>query len=425
MTIYTFDKVTELLTQLNLESYYHVHREHYFKKLHPELHQEVYDTTAFLGTAKFIERLYCFTNGITERPKCKVCGKEVSFSQYRVYHTYCYKTCALLDQPALHGVENMSQLQSVKDKKLETMRNNHGVDNPSELQSVKDKISVKAKERWDNELNSLVEDLGFEPMNCTRKQYYKLVWRITEYMYRIHQSIIDPDKSRSKNMHIDHMVSIRYGFSNNISPVIIGDITNLRMLLRSENSRKSYRNSISINELLDNYNLFYQDSRKPFIDDDMLSLTNCDNNQKLTKSRYTTKTGICKHCGGDANYIRIDNSYQCKPKVKECPAKLKDYAHKRKLRKKAKSAERKVLQAAGLIKRKKRATDTVETRLKKSQNAKGKRWFNNGTDVKFSFECPDGYVEGRGKQFFNNSEIQVFEFNCPLGFVSGRLPKPA
>ena len=41
MTIYTFDKVTELLTQLNLESIYHGRREHNFKKLHPELHQTI------------------------------------------------------------------------------------------------------------------------------------------------------------------------------------------------------------------------------------------------------------------------------------------------------------------------------------------------------------------------------------------------
>ena len=38
--------------------------------------------------------------------------------------------------------------------------------------------------------------------------------------------------------HLDHIKSMWYGFHNNISPEIIGDISNLQMLPWLENQRK-------------------------------------------------------------------------------------------------------------------------------------------------------------------------------------------
>jgi hypothetical protein len=430
MTIYSYEKVTDLLTELNLETVYHGCREHYFKLQHPELHQTVLETTEFLGKTSFTEKLFCYTNGITKRPKCKMCDNEVSYCYKGHYHTYCYKTCALLDQAALNGVENISQLQSVKDKKLETMRTNHGVDNPSELQSVKDKISIKAKERWAQELGALVEDLGFEPLNCTQKQYYKLVWRITEYMYRTHQTTLDPDKTRSKKMHLDHMVSLFYGFQNNLSPIIIGDITNLRMIPNKENTGKSFRNAITIDELFTRYNEFYDTNEKPPLDENLeppkkKRVTLSRKPRKSSpRTKFTADTGVCKCCGGDANFVDKAGIYQCHPKIRHCPIKREENNRKARERDRVDSAKRKLLRIAGLLKRKKRNTVVLEeTRSKLSMNSKGKRWFNNGKDSTFALECPPGYVEGRGKQMFNNGVIQIMEFSCPAGFVLGFLPR--
>jgi hypothetical protein len=432
MTIYTFEKVTELLTQLNLESYYHGQREHYFKKLHPELHQTVLEVTDFLGKTTFTEKLFCYTNGITKRPKCKMCDKEVSYCYKGHYHTYCYKTCALLDQASLNGVENISQLQSVKDKKVATSLANFGVEYHTKLQSSKDNISTKAKERWARELGAMVEELGFEPLNCTQKQYYKLVWRITEYMYRTHQSTLDPDKTRSKQVHVDHMVSLFYGFSNRISPVIIGDINNLRMLSGKQNSGKSFRNAITIDVLFNRYNEFYYTNEKPPLDENLeppkkKRVTLSRKPRKRTKPHaprtiFTAHTGVCKCCGGDANFVDNHGVYQCHHLIKNCPTKREELNRKARELDKIKSDERKVQQAAGLIKRKPMSS---ATRARRSILSKGKHWYNNGKDVTFASKCPPGYVEGRGKLYFNNGEIQVFEFTCPVGFVSGILPKPA
>lgn len=45
-------------------------------------------------------------------------------------------------------------------------------------------------------------------------------------------------RGRNK-FHLDHIISIRYGFANNIDPEIIGNIKNLRFIPAEENIKKS------------------------------------------------------------------------------------------------------------------------------------------------------------------------------------------
>lgn len=55
---------------------------------------------------------------------------------------------------------------------------------------------------------------------------------------------------------LDHKVSIKYGFENNISPSIIGHITNLEMIPWELNRSKDINNSISLemlNKFIENY----------------------------------------------------------------------------------------------------------------------------------------------------------------------------
>ena len=52
---------------------------------------------------------------------------------------------------------------------------------------------------------------------------------------------------------LDHKYSIFYGFSNNISPEIIGNINNLEFIPSIENNKKGIKCSISIEELTNSY----------------------------------------------------------------------------------------------------------------------------------------------------------------------------
>ncbi|NBO36842.1 hypothetical protein EBU91_04835 [bacterium] len=58
----------------------------------------------------------------------------------------------------------------------------------------------------------------------------------------------------------DHMISIKYGFENQIDPMIISHPANCKLILQVENSKKREKNSLTLSELLNrikNWNLKY------------------------------------------------------------------------------------------------------------------------------------------------------------------------
>ena len=60
-------------------------------------------------------------------------------------------------------------------------------------------------------------------------------------------------KSKLKNIHgisRDHIISISFGFANNIDPKIISHPANCRLMMHSENKNKSYRCDMTIDQLL-------------------------------------------------------------------------------------------------------------------------------------------------------------------------------
>ena len=80
-------------------------------------------------------------------------------------------------------------------------------------------------------------------------------------------------------------------------------------------------------------------------------------------------------------------------------------------------------------------------RINSSTSSTGRKWFTDGVNEVFSFECPNGWHEGRkeslkeitgkyksgnkynvGKHWYNNGIVNVCEFECPDGFVEGTLP---
>lgn len=70
------------------------------------------------------------------------------------------------------------------------------------------------------------------------KLYCRKVWKITNRQKL--KSLKDFEKRGNGiyDMHLDHKISLKYGFENNIDFEIIGNITNLQMLPMSENCSK-------------------------------------------------------------------------------------------------------------------------------------------------------------------------------------------
>lgn len=81
--------------------------------------------------------------------------------------------------------------------------------------------------------------------------YCSLVWRQTEYNYKIYKDYINPTniERRNKRYALDHIFSVQQGFIRNIAPEIISHPCNLRIIGWIDNSRKNIKCDISINEL--------------------------------------------------------------------------------------------------------------------------------------------------------------------------------
>lgn len=117
----------------------------YYDKYYPELLKQVkqYAVDNNLITKNLSELIYLINNDLIKKPSC-TCGNEITtFINYNNgYNQFCCAKCrnndhTLIDKKTInykktvqekYGVDNISQLQSIKDKKVKTMLQNYGVE---------------------------------------------------------------------------------------------------------------------------------------------------------------------------------------------------------------------------------------------------------------------------------------------------------
>jgi hypothetical protein len=88
------------------------------------------------------------------------------------------------------------------------------------------------------------------------EKYSKVVRYKSVTSFRRHKHLIDPFNLKSKdskNYHIDHIYSIADGFRNNIDPMIVSSMVNLRVITSDENLKKSCKSDIELEDLLKMY----------------------------------------------------------------------------------------------------------------------------------------------------------------------------
>lgn len=111
-----------------------------------------------------------------------------------------------------------------------------------------------SREEWDNRLKELIGNSGYILTNVAdvevikpptykekKQEYKKLVQKLTEGNKHNLEGI---DKRGFDTYHIDHKISIHYGFVNGIPPEHIADPSNLRVTSKGENCLKGIRNII-------------------------------------------------------------------------------------------------------------------------------------------------------------------------------------
>ena len=81
------------------------------------------------------------------------------------------------------------------------------------------------------------------------ERYREIVRDITDKNYQENFYEIPNAKKRSREFHLDHKVSIAYGFENNIPAYIIGHHKNLEVIHHAKNESKFISNSITLEEL--------------------------------------------------------------------------------------------------------------------------------------------------------------------------------
>ena len=142
-----------------------------FRNVFTVLYNEYLNTDFqdWLKDKKFKQKLWHFLQDDYSQPLCKICGKELKLFKFKCgYSVYCSTKCANNDLEVQkkikttkidkygsfkniykkcidtcverYGVTNISQLESVKEKKKETTYKHYSVENPSQSEVVKKKM---------------------------------------------------------------------------------------------------------------------------------------------------------------------------------------------------------------------------------------------------------------------------------------------
>jgi len=142
-----------------------------------------------------------------------------------------------------YGVEYPMQSDEFKEKTKQTNLERYGVEYPIQNEDIKNKIRLKMEKEGKWIPNELLSDA---------QMYYK---QVIKYTYKQPLHLLENIDKRGRAgkddaYHIDHKVSIKYGFENSIPPYIIGNINNLEMLPWYDNIYKSSKCSIDPEELI-------------------------------------------------------------------------------------------------------------------------------------------------------------------------------
>lgn len=90
-----------------------------------------------------------------------------------------------------------------------------------------------------------------DPSTLTEyEKYKKAVWRETNKSYKKHKDLLG---ERNRFNHLDHIYSILQGFRDNIDPIILGNIVNLRIIDGKLNQSKNVKSDYSKEKLMKLY----------------------------------------------------------------------------------------------------------------------------------------------------------------------------
>ena len=156
-----------------------------------------------------------------------------------------------------YGVENVMQVKEIRNKNERTFYENYGEFNPMKIKSIVDKAT---KNQIITKLNRniIIPNNKLSDFEMYKKIIIRLIYKYKRELFNKWNGYDYYDNEYIKNnltlKHtdsnyptIDHKISVFYGFNNNIIPHIIGDINNLCITKRKNNSYKHINNELKNN----------------------------------------------------------------------------------------------------------------------------------------------------------------------------------
>lgn len=237
--------------------------------------------------------LYNIIHDITESPKCEICGKDSIFRDYkRGYSPACSASCMtkiqFKNQEPMskerkelmvsrvkatklerYGDENYNNSENnkrvwteeQKEKSKKTCLKRYGVENISQLETIKDKkkkttISKYGK-LWPNidqkKVRKIMEMKG-RWIPLSEKEDFLIYRQIVDKLtLRISKNIKNIELRGVHKYHIDHRYSVYQGFKDNICAHVIASEYNCEMIPCKENWSKNSDCSITKEDLFKNY----------------------------------------------------------------------------------------------------------------------------------------------------------------------------
>jgi hypothetical protein len=125
-------------------------------------------------------------------------------------------------------------------------------DSDPRISALSAKVSIAMRGKKPGNWNPNRDKLSQYRTDCTFK------FSVYNYPKEFNLSLIEESgwykaKNRGDNLYgisRDHMISVKYGWENNIDPKIISHPANCKLMIHGDNVRKYSNNSISLEELL-------------------------------------------------------------------------------------------------------------------------------------------------------------------------------
>ena len=250
--------------------------------------QLLFDRVAYISSPQLMEVIYQIKNNLYSRPKCIVCGcNDTKFKTHiNNYAKYCSIKCIHSDkeQKSKNSFKAVATLQSIIDPETGmNLSSKRAYKTANTLKSVVDKDGISLLEkRTQKAINTHLNNIDAYGMNSYQRSgkessklqlsreykikhghtlpeeisdlsyYTSQVRNLTERIYKIHKTTINPKKlKRGKyTYHIDHKISIKMGFDNKIPIHIIASVHNLEMKHALDNLSKWKNSDIRLEELL-------------------------------------------------------------------------------------------------------------------------------------------------------------------------------